>query len=131
MSDSKHHQLANWLLAEGPLPEQGRRVWVQVSLVPGQFLSCLEVGPHGSGKTTFWGQGETPPAAMRAALNASEAEPEPELEPAPESEELCRAALRSLVAALSDVKGSQPWGEDYGLAAALLVRLSLADAENE
>ena len=124
---STQHLVANWLLAEGPLPEQGRRIWVQVSLVPGQFLSCLEVGPHGHGKTTYYGQGTTPASAMNAALAAEAAEPraEPPLEPG----EDCRGTLRVLVRALSKVKGPQPWGDEYGLAAAQLVRLGIADED--
>lgn len=127
MSPAPQHLVANWLLAEGPLPEQARRIWVQVSLVPGQFLACLEVGPQGRGRAAFYGQGLSPATAMGAALAKEAAEPRGELPPKPEDS--CRGTLRALVRALSKVEGSQPWGEEYGLAAAVLVRLSIADED--
>lgn len=62
--------LTSWLRGEGRGPDEGRRVWVQQSLTTGLFLACLEEGPHGHGKTTFWGKAPTPFGAMQAALDA-------------------------------------------------------------
>jgi len=68
--------LANWLRGQGSEIEQQRRVWVQPSLTAGLFLACLEEGPHGHVKTTFFGKADNPFDAIRGALDAWAAEGE-------------------------------------------------------
>ncbi len=60
--------LEEWLRGEGREIEDGRRAWVQVSLTPGLFLAVLEEGPHGSGRSTFYGKADTPEGALRRAV---------------------------------------------------------------
>lgn len=62
--------LDEWLRGEGREIEEGRRAWVQPSLTPGLFLAVLEVGPHGHGRTTFYGKADTAEGALRVAVEA-------------------------------------------------------------
>lgn len=68
-------RMARWLLAQDPdmLGDQ-RRIIVQVSMTPGLFLSVLQVGPHGHGRSTYYGKTDSPEGAIEAALAAEEAD---------------------------------------------------------